>query len=234
MTAVMLQVRLGSSRLPRKALLPLGGRKVIDLVLEALKGIDADMYAVLTDAGSREGLEESAGKHGFEMFVGPENDVLARYALAIRRFEPDTVVRATGDNPLVSAELANMLLQKTGEAGGSVDYAAFDGPPVGTGVEVVRAESLLRADREASDPYSREHVCPYLYRNPDLFRIERYSAPPEYSAPDSPVTLDTEEDYRRIKDIVASLYDGSPVKTDALVSFLKETGGTGGKTDGTE
>jgi spore coat polysaccharide biosynthesis protein SpsF len=119
--------------------------------------------------------------------------VLARYCLAIRRFRPELVLRATGDNPLVSHELASLLIERA--AARPSDYSAFLGMPIGLGVELVASEALLRAEVEAREPPEREHVCPYLYGHPELFRVDRSEAPAEYLLPSASVTVDTARDY---------------------------------------
>ena len=225
MTGVVLQVRLGSTRLPNKALLPLGGKKVIELAMEALRMVRADMFIVATEGESSEALRPIVERGGFELFVGSKEDVLSRYVGAIREFSLDRVIRATGDNPLVSGGLANLLLDRSHGMDRPPDYLAFDGPPLGTGVEVVKGEALRRAHRESDDPYCREHVCPYLYRNPRKFSICRLEAPAEYQAPEYRVTLDTPEDYSRLKTIFRDLYTGAPIETDTLLAYLK--GGLG-------
>ena len=165
MTGVFLQVRLDSLRLPKKALLELGGVTVIEHAMQSLRRVSAEHHVVLTDERSGPLLEPLAVKCGFDLFAGPRDDVLQRYVLAGRKFGVDRVVRATGDNPLVSWELASRLLSIHQED--NADFSAFDGPPLGTGVEIVEVAALERAVVESDDEYDHEHVTPYLYRNPD-------------------------------------------------------------------
>jgi len=221
---VFLQVRLDSTRLPQKALLPLSGKPVVELAMEALKKVPADVYALLTDRDSYKALSGHASAAGFETFIGPKEDVLQRYADAINYFQVDTVIRATGDNPLVSGECGAQLLELYNEHQWErqVDYSGFEGLPVGTGVECVRAEALLRADREAESCYDREHVCPYLYNHPDIFRVYRPPAPKECFFPGMRVTLDTDRDYRRLQTIFNTLYSGTPITTKELIRGISQ------------
>ena len=212
---VFLQVRLDSTRLPEKALLELSGKAVVTHAMEALKAVPADVFALLTDRESSEALSEYAAAAGFELFVGPKDDVLKRYAQAISYYRVDTVIRATGDNPLVDGECAARLLELYRRR--HVDYSGFYGLPIGTGVECVRAKALLQADRRAATEYEREHVCPYLYNNPHTFIIYRPSAPAECYSPELRVTLDTDRDYRRLHTIFDSLYAGNPISTAQLI-----------------
>jgi len=222
MTCVFLQARLGSLRLPKKALLPLEGKPVIQHAMEALGSVPAECYVLLTDYGSKDAFRAVASGAGFELFTGPEDDVLERFGLAIEYYRPDTVIRATGDNPLVSAWLATEILARHNQS--EADYSGFDGPPLGTGVEVARSDALMRARKESRETYDHEHVMPYLYRHPGIFRIHRVMAPAAYCMPQARVTLDTEEDYVALQAVFRSLYRGAPVETDELVAWLRKNG----------
>jgi spore coat polysaccharide biosynthesis protein SpsF len=219
-TAIVLQARMGSTRLPGKALLPLGGRTLVDMAMARLGLVPADARILATDAASELALAPAAERNGFDLVVGPAEDVLARYCLALRRCGADLVLRATGDNPLVSYELAALLLER--RASVPSDYAAHTGMPVGLGTELVSAEALLRAEAEARLPSEREHVCPYLYGHPELFRIDRSEAPLEYRGPGLRATVDTPEDYEAALRAYGALYDGEPIPTREAVAYLKE------------
>lgn len=220
MTGVFLQVRLGSSRLPGKALLPLEGDTVIGHAMRALGSVHAQVYLLLTDSESAGKLRPHAEKAGFDVFSGAKEDVLLRYSDAARMYGVDRIIRATGDNPLVSAELADSITALHEDAG--ADYSGFRGLPLGTGVECVEAAALFEAERSAVSRYDREHVCPYLYRHPERFSIHTPRAPGEYCLPEARVTLDTEEDYIRLKELYKSLYNGSPVPIGRLVPALSQ------------
>jgi len=215
--AVIVQMRLDSSRLPAKALLPFGDGTLSDAVFARLSRIPADMRVLATDVDGARKLGPIAAAHGFETFTGPKEDVLARFAMAIGAFRPDRIVRATGDNPFVSPELATMLCAFAADE--SCDYAGYAGMPVGMGVECVDAEALLAADRESVDPYEREHVCPWLYRHPERWKVRRPRCPDEYSFPEGRVTVDLRSDYEDALRIAGSL--GSDPDSLALVRYLR-------------
>ncbi len=200
--------------------MPLAGRSLSFRVMEALRLVNADAYVLATDAESAPFLEADAAEAGFVVVVGPRDDVLARYAMAARRADADSIVRATGDNPLVSFELANRLIERSGCADVPPDYAAFDAAPLGSGVELVRTEALFAAEAEASDPYEREHVCPFLYRRPERFRIERPRAPAPYDRPDIRVTVDTKDDYDRVNALFDAIHRGRPVGIDETIAYF--------------
>jgi len=215
---IFLQARMDSSRLPRKALLPLAGRTVIEHVMTSLRRVSAEVHLLVTDEASYPELEPYAKGCGFLAFAGPKEDVLARFALAVGRHPVDRIVRATGDNPLVSIALIELLLPLHGEA--HADYSAFAGPPIGTGVEIIETRALFEAAKRSVDPYEREHVCPYLYRRGEVYRIHRPTAPEYFCLSDASVTLDTEADYRFLDRLYEELYRGDPIDTRRLVEWL--------------
>lgn len=218
-TAVVLQARLGSTRLPGKALLPLAGSPMLCHAMRALRLVRADEYVLATEEGSAPGLEGPAALCGFRIILGPEDDVLRRYCLAARATGADRIIRATGDNPLVSHELANLLLDRRDLH--PADYSGFLGMPKGMGVELIEAEALFEAERLAVDPYEREHVCPYLYRRPERFRIDRVDAPAEYLLPKANLSVDTREDFLAVERVFASLPPCLPPSSLDVIAVLK-------------
>lgn len=219
-TGIFLQARLDSRRLPQKALLPLAGMTVIEHAMASLIDVDADVHAVLTDAASSEALQPYAEKWGFKIFPGPAEDVLLRFTKAAAYFGVSTVIRATGDNPLVSRYLTEDIVDRHLKIG--ADYSGYLGMPLGTGVEVLKTRALETAESESTDPYEREHVSPFLYRHPERFIINRPYVTEEFRFPKARVTMDTEEDYRLIQEIYDDLYAFQPIETDRLVEWLVE------------
>jgi spore coat polysaccharide biosynthesis protein SpsF len=216
---VLLQVRLHSHRLPRKALLPLEDEAVLTHVLRALKPISAAVYALLTDPRSVDALAPVAEAEGFCVFVGPQEDVLARYARAAKRYGVQRIIRATGDNPLVSARAAEALLAI--HERDRYDLSHFLDNPLGTGVEVVETGALLTAHAQARDPYEREHITTYLYRHAERFRIGEIPCPEGWAFPQARLTLDTEEDYALLKELFAELYAQHPIEIEEVVGWLQ-------------
>ncbi|MCL2520451.1 MAG: hypothetical protein FWE37_05560 [Spirochaetaceae bacterium] len=194
-SALFMQARLNSDRLPQKALKPLAGKASLLLAMQGLYGC-ADTHLLLTCSNSEAAFSPLAREAGYGLFIGDENDVLGRYAKAVSLYLPQWVIRATGDNTLVPKALVSRLLTLTVQA--NADYGRFSDTPHGSGVEVIRAEALLVANNEAVTAYQREHVCPFLYDNPARFKILLPLAPAEWRYPHLRTTLDTPEDYNRL------------------------------------
>jgi spore coat polysaccharide biosynthesis protein SpsF len=224
-TGIFIQVRLGSTRLPAKALLPLSGGSIIQHVMRSLRDVPAEVRALLTDATSRAALVPLARQEGFDVFVGPEEDVLARYCMASRAYGTDRVIRATGDNPLTSGRLARGILAEHAKA--KADLSHYLGIPWGSGIEVVTAQALFEAERDSEYPDEREHITTFLYRHPETFRILEAPAPSYAAFPEGRVTVDTPGDLREITRLFEDLYTGSPIEVEQVVRWLKEHARTG-------
>jgi spore coat polysaccharide biosynthesis protein SpsF len=222
-TALVLQARLDSTRLPGKCLLPLGDTPLILMVMEALRAVPADLHVLACAEDCAASFGPLAEQGGFTIFPGPKDDVLARYCRVIRRFGVDRVIRATGDNPFVFAAAAEAVNAEALAL--EADYAAYRGLPLGAGVESVAAEALLRAEAEAEAPEEREHVCPYLYGRPELFALHQPLAPQKWRGR-ARLTVDTAEDYGRALALAAALsrLDGprGPYREERIISLCGE------------
>jgi len=218
-TGVFLQTRIGSTRLPGKALLPLAGKTVLEHVLEALLPVKADVHAILTDSKSIDLFRDTARRMDFEIFEGPAEDVLARYCMAAQYYGVDRVVRATGDNPCVSSELANKNLVLHDKE--RLDLSRFKGAPLGTGVEVIETWALAESRDRSSDPYEHEHITTYLLRHDKEYHVKEFGVSGKCLLPQAHVTLDTKEDYAFMTGLYSDLYRGKPLTCQEIVEWFK-------------
>lgn len=225
-TGIFVQVRLGSTRLPAKAVLPLAGATVIQHVMRAVAAVPAEVRALLTDPASADALRPLAGPEGFRLFVGSPDDVLGRFCAACREYSTDRVVRVTGDNPLTSAGLATAVLAL--HADRRADLSHFLDIPWGMGVEIVEARALFEAERDARDAVEREHITTYHYRHRDRFLVVEEPAPAAFRLPEARVTVDTREDYQRISALFERLYTGQPIEAESVVRWFREGGAMAG------
>ena len=214
----VVQARMGSSRLPGKVLKPLAGRPVLDHVVSrvaAAQRIDGVVVATSTLPGD-DAIADYCGTKGWVCVRGPERDVLTRYASAVRASSADIVVRVTSDCPLFSPLILDDMLAKFDPS--SMDYMSTNWPersfPIGLDCEIMRGAALLEISEIATDPYDREHVTPYFYRNPDRFRLFGHacSRPLAHLS----ITLDTAEDYQRLVDLV----EAHPELSDPAVNVV--------------
>ena len=208
LTAIVLQARLDSKRLPGKSLLLLDGKPLVFRVMEALNSVPANIRVLACPEDSFSLFAPLAAEAGFQILAGPKEDVLARYCLAIRHFSIDRVIRATADNPFVFTDAAAAINAEAMAL--NADYSGYSGLPLGAGVESAASSALLRAETETSSPFEREHVCPYLYAHPEIFRLHRPLSPLRWQdrgfAKDAiRLTVDTQEDFDRATELYAAL-----------------------------
>ena len=164
--AVVVQARLNSSRLPRKALLNLCGKPLLAYTLTAMREIPAERYILACDHASKAEFASIAEQYHYTLISGSETDVLGRFCSVIRQFESSlrpitTIIRATGDNPFLFTEAAEASVKRFVELG-EPDYFTYTGLPHGSGVEILKAKSLLTAAQLTNDSYDHEHVGPAL------------------------------------------------------------------------
>jgi len=168
----IIQARMGSIRLPEKVLNTICGRPMIELLLMRLsQSKEIDQIIVATSIDPRNlPLVSCVEKLGYVCEKGSENDVLERYTQAALKHKADTVVRITGDCPLIDPDLVDETIRKFNQ--GDFDYVSNSYPPTypdGLDVEVFSSVALKRASEETTKPFDREHVTPYL-RTPNLFK----------------------------------------------------------------
>lgn len=222
MAVAILQARMSSSRLPGKVMKPLAGRPMVERQIERLRrsATLSRLIVATSDDPSDDGLASFLKSIDVEVYRGPLADVLGRYVGAIVALGVSgQVVRLTADCPLADAGVIDDCVRLQAELG--VDYCSNGRNrtyPRGLDVEVFDAEGLLIAGREASDPYDREHVTPFLYRNPDRFTQGELVQARDESA--LRWTVDTPEDFDFVARVYAALYPTKPDFTSDDVRAL--------------
>lgn len=203
---VLVQARTDSTRLPGKVLAPIAGRPMIEHVLRrAAQSSARDTVLVTSTEPGDDALATAVRGMGFSVRRGSLNDVLDRYYQAARDLAADVIVRVTGDCPLADPEVIDLCLETF--AGGNYDYVsnAYPAPsfPDGLDVEVVSFAALARAWNEARKPSEREHVTPYVWNHPELFRLGRRASDIDLSH--LRWTVDEERDLRFMREVFARI-----------------------------
>ena len=190
--AIVVQARMGSSRLPGKSLAPIAGRSLLARVVERLK-TRADLPVVLVTTTLLEDdlLCEEAERLEIAVLRGSADDVLGRYAFAASVLGVSAMVRATADNPAVDLDSPYRTLEILQRSG--ADYVVDYGLPLGATVEAIAVPALVRASALASDAYDREHVTPFIRRDARSRAVDAL-APTALRRPDLRFTVDTADD----------------------------------------
>ena len=223
---VVVQARLASTRLPAKALLPLGGMP--SFVLCARRAANAGLRVVVATSveAADDGVVDAARASSLDVARGAHNDVLARFA-AVCADLPDEalVVRLTADNPLPDGAFIAMLLSRFRRL--EVDYlgtsSPVDGLPYGLSAEVFTASVLRRARAHAVSASDREHVTPWIRREARSAIYHHDGAAPGWSR--LRCTLDTFEDYLRLQRLFVTEPDPTDVAWPVLVERLERLSG---------
>ena len=204
--AIVLQARMGSTRLPGKALADVDGRPLIWHCIERLRASGLPVVLATTERPDDDMLAAVVEKFGVRVVRGPDRDVLARYAMVAAALGLTTLVRATGDNPAVDIEAPRRTLALLERIG--ADHVVERGLPYGAAVEAIAVEALMTAADLATDPYDREHVTPFIRRDP-RFRAVSAIAPGELRRPGLRLTVDTADDLDFMRRLYAAVTPGA-------------------------
>ncbi len=164
----IIQARLGSIRFPQKVLADLGGKPLVEFMIERVrqaKTVGAVVLAI-PEGDLDSPLAEIAARQDVALAGGSEADVLARFADAARGRRESVIVRLTADCPLVDPDVIDRAVTELVAQG--VDYVRTDLTfPDGLDVEVTTREVLLAAANGATAPAEREHVMPWITTHPE-------------------------------------------------------------------
>jgi spore coat polysaccharide biosynthesis protein SpsF len=197
---VIVQARMGSSRLPGKVLLPLKGAPVVHHVLKRVQSMRSAHVVCLatSDRPTDKPIADIVKPLGVHIFRGSEADVLDRYLRAAREIQADVVVRVTCDCPLIDPAVCDSLVQFHAE--NSLDIASVDHPsgwPQGLDCEVFTRELLERCASRAIGREEREHVTTWMYDRNGV--SARSMIGPGRAAADHRWVIDYPEDYQYLK-----------------------------------
>jgi spore coat polysaccharide biosynthesis protein SpsF len=174
MIGIIIQARMGSTRLPGKMAKKILGQTILEHVIFRLRKIKVPAIIILATTINKKDniLEEIAKQKKIKVFRGSEDDVLDRYYQAAKEFNIDPIVRITADCPVldwqICDELIDFYLQN------KFDYVSNVRPPTfpdGLDVEVFSFKALEKSQQEAKLKSEREHVTPYIASHPEIFKI---------------------------------------------------------------
>ena len=205
---VVVQARLGSSRLPGKVLADLAGKTVLEHVLERCRAIQgaSEVCCAVPVGHLDDHVAVEAARCGVSVIRGSEADVLDRYYQAAIYCGADIVMRVTSDCPVIDPYVAAEVLRII--TSGKAEYACNNMPrtwPHGLDCEAFAFEWLEKASREASHPDEREHVTPFIRNHPAVRKANLECPERELSA--HRWTLDTAEDLQFLRALFARFPD---------------------------
>lgn len=229
-TVLIIQARMGSTRLPGKVLRPLLGKPMLCHMVERIAHANAvDQVVVATSDLPGDGLiRDFCDQQQIYCYAGSESNVLDRFYHAARLHQAERVIRVTADCPLVDPVLIDQLVAfsaardldhgsvATGAAAALLDGGKY---PNGYDAECLKFEALAEAWSEATLDSDKEHVTPFIWRQPERFSVEAMKSP--RTLPSHRLTVDYDEDFELIEAIYRVLYKpGHPFSLDQVLDFL--------------
>jgi len=208
-TIIIVQARMTSTRLPGKVMKPILNKPMLEYQLERLARVertDAVIVACTTNKADAP-IVELCQRLGLAVFRGSEEDVLSRYYGAAKAHRADVVVRVTSDCPLIDPQIIDAVIRCYRSAQGRYDYVSNTLKrtyPRGMDCEVFSFRILEEVFIEATDLPDREHVTPFIYRQPQRYHLSNVPYIGDQSR--HRWTVDTLEDFELIKRMMEALY----------------------------
>jgi spore coat polysaccharide biosynthesis protein SpsF len=226
---IVIQARMGSSRLPGKVLADVGGRTLLDLLLDRLALLhEADAVIVATSVGELDdAIAQHCARRGVACFRGDEQDVLGRFAAAADTHDLDLVVRACADAPFIDPDGIRALLNCWVTEDLEFVHSRHPlGWPVGMAADLMTRAALHQAAKSACDQEHREHVTPYMLANPERFETRMVNGPSKWLKPSHHIAVDLAEDLAWLRRLVTGLQpqDAATLPAQALLDWIEATG----------
>jgi spore coat polysaccharide biosynthesis protein SpsF len=211
---IVTQARMTSTRLPGKVAIDVLGKTLLEHHLERLQRSKRKTLVVVatTTNHADDVIARICEITGTSIFRGSEHDVLERYYFAAAKFDADIVVRVTSDCPLIDPAVIDLTIEAFLSARPTKDYVSNcrlkQTYPRGLDTEVFSFAALKEAHEQATQAFEREHVTPFLWQHPERFALANVDHEVDYSA--HRWTVDTPEDLRLVKMMLAALYPLDP------------------------
>ena len=220
----IIQARMGSTRLPGKTLADISGKPLLAHVIERVKAARTiqDIIIATTNQPIDQRILTTATQCGVKGYAGSVNDVLDRYYQAARLVSADIIVRVTADDPFKDPQVIDKVVRYFLDHP-NLDYASNTiepSYPEGLDVEVFLFAALQRAWREAKLPSDREHVTPYIWKNPKKFKLANVKHHEDLSH--LRWTIDYEEDLRFAREVYARLYHEQVFLMEDILALLRQ------------
>ena len=225
----IIQARIGSSRLPGKVILPLAGKPLLLRLYErvALSKYAGEIVIAITEDESDNELAVLCQNNYLNFFRGSTIDLLDRHFKTAKKYNADAVVKIPSDCPLLDSDIIDKVILYYINNSDKFDFVSNLHPasyPDGNDVEIMSFDALERAWINAKKNFEREHTTPFIWENPDKFRIGNvlWETGLDYSMTHR-FTIDYKEDYEFIKRVYDELYHINPsFGLNDILSLLKE------------
>lgn len=219
----IISARMASARYPGKAMVPLAGTPLLEVLLKRIASVpDLDSLALATSVKPENMvLVEMARRMGIPAFQGDDEDVLKRYIDCARNMRAAHVVRVTGDNPLTDLETLERLVALHLESGSDYTYVPGDALLMGILPEVIATSALERSWERGEGRHRSDLVTLYIKEHPKQFKIRTAELPEGLYRPEFRLTVDEKEDVELMQKIFERLAaPGKHVSTREAIALL--------------
>jgi len=208
---LLLQARMGSSRLPGKILLPVLDKQLLKLTIERInqsKFVE-EVILLIPDASTDDILQSFAIDEKIKFFRGNEKNCLDRHYQAAKYFDIDVFAKTTSDCCLIDSRVIDEVIELYFSKSPDCDYVSNICPPTfpdGLDIEVFNFSTLEKTWELAKSDFDKEHTTTFIRNNPNLFKIINHEHSKSNLFKKHRWCLDFEDDYLFIKTIFEKLY----------------------------
>jgi spore coat polysaccharide biosynthesis protein SpsF len=220
---VIVQARMGSSRLPGKSMMLINNKPMLDYLIDTLLMVfeTKDIYVATSINEENDVIRAYAENKIITCYSGDENNVASRY-YEILKSQPSkkTLYRICGDSPYYDTEILNKGIEIMSNK--NIDFASSmpnKGYPMGCNLEVIKTELFLQCYPKFNQKSHFEHVMPYFYENMGQFNNSLIGCEIEgYAYEKYKFSVDTEEDFKVAQEMLKRM-DYNPWKYDISSKF---------------
>lgn len=224
-SAIFISVRTKSTRLPKKALLKIKGKSVVEHLIDRLKLSKlADMIVLCTSTNPNDTvLVDIAKKNGIQFFRGSEDDVLYRYLKAAEKFNVDFAIIALGDATFCDPEYIDKTIELFEET--NADFIKIPELPIGTFAYGLKVEAIRKACQIKNEKDTE--VWGGYFTESGIFDVRELKVEDEeLRHPEVRLVIDYPEDLELVREIFNRLYkEGEVFRLREIMNLLKKEPG---------
>ncbi|SVD81070.1 uncharacterized protein METZ01_LOCUS433924, partial [marine metagenome] len=222
---VFVQARMGSNRLPAKIIKKVNGKELLIHQVERIKKAKTvnEVVVITTTNSEDDEIFKLCNDHSINCYRGSELDLLDRHYKAAKKFSADFVVKIGSDSPLTDSDVIDDVLNLWINNPEKYDYVSNYHPPTfpdGLDVEGCPIEILEIAWENATKDHEREHTFPYIWDNPNKFRIGNIVNKHGNMFTSHRWTIDYLEDYSFLKNVFENFKDNPDFKMQDILEYL--------------
>lgn len=222
--AVVIEVRMNSTRLPGKHLLECRDESMISRLIRRIRAVPSvDKIIIATTENKMDDVfQEIAKKENVIVFRGSESDVMGRVLNAALENGVDVICEVTGDCPLVDIDQTQNAIETFLQ--NDYDYVnnGLRGLPDGLACQVFTTKALKTSYYSKISELDREHVTSHMKRNPEVFSSLYIPTPDELIWAELSLSLDEPVDYEVLSEVIKELEPSDPLfGTLEIIQFFR-------------